>query len=251
MKTKLLIISIAIALCLSAAPAMAGPHGAGYSGGSGSLARLTGYFGGNGGEFTLYGSLMSLDNKYYADVAKAQDGNSESFQTFCVETSEDVINPMNIWASTQNAAGTASGTHAYEGSIPGAGDDIDARTVYLYTQFATGALAASATPYDYTPGPGGNRNTDAVQLQKAIWFLEGEIGAPASGSKAEAWVTEAQTALDAGWVGVGHVLILQMHGAPDGQDYRQDQLYYVPVPGAVLLGILGLSVAGIKLRKYA
>lgn len=28
-------------------------------------------------------------------------------------------------------------------------------------------------------------------------------------------------------------------------------LDYVPVPGAVLLGILGLSVAGIKLRKYA
>jgi hypothetical protein len=26
---------------------------------------------------------------------------------------------------------------------------------------------------------------------------------------------------------------------------------YVPVPGAILLGILGLSVAGIKLRKYA
>ena len=25
----------------------------------------------------------------------------------------------------------------------------------------------------------------------------------------------------------------------------------VPVPGAVLLGVLGLSVAGIKLRKYA
>jgi hypothetical protein len=25
----------------------------------------------------------------------------------------------------------------------------------------------------------------------------------------------------------------------------------VPVPGAVLLGMLGLSIAGIKLRKYA
>ena len=29
------------------------------------------------------------------------------------------------------------------------------------------------------------------------------------------------------------------------------QFTVVPVPGAVLLGILGLSVAGIKLRKHA
>jgi hypothetical protein len=29
------------------------------------------------------------------------------------------------------------------------------------------------------------------------------------------------------------------------------QIYVTPVPGAVLLGILGLSVAGVKLRKYA
>ena len=31
----------------------------------------------------------------------------------------------------------------------------------------------------------------------------------------------------------------------------QDYLVMVPLPGAILLGILGLSVAGIKLRKYA
>jgi hypothetical protein len=40
-----------------------------------------------------------------------------------------------------------------------------------------------------------------------------------------------------------------------GGDYPSDPDAYhisvVPVPGAVLLGILGLGVAGIKLRKYA
>ena len=31
----------------------------------------------------------------------------------------------------------------------------------------------------------------------------------------------------------------------------QDWVVKVPVPGAVLLGLLGLSAAGIRLRKYA
>lgn len=37
------------------------------------------------------------------------------------------------------------------------------------------------------------------------------------------------------------------HSVPQFQDY----VVLVPVPGAVLLGLLGMSVAGLKLRKYA
>ena len=38
----------------------------------------------------------------------------------------------------------------------------------------------------------------------------------------------------------------------DGSDYEIFMAtYVVPAPGAVLLGILGLSVAGAKLRKFA
>ena len=48
---------------------------------------------------------------------------------------------------------------------------------------------------------------------------------------------------------IGNVRILQFCNS-DGTGYKQDQLYLVPVPGAVLLGILGLGAAGLKLRKF-
>ena len=265
MKTKLLIISIAIALCLSAAPAMAALHGDGYSGGTGLLTRIGTHSTGSGGEFTLYHqtgtSSMLLDNSAYDSQVRGQlSGHPESFQTFCVEYSEGVVNPMNVHVSTE-AAGLepgnfGAGSHSYEGGVPGSpvsiGDDIDARTVYLYTQFATGALAASATPYDYNPA--GSRASDAGRLQKAIWAIEGEYTLGGTDVKATAWVTEANAAILPGgaWygMGIGGVRVLQMNSI-GGNALAQDQLYYVPVPGAVLLGILGLSVAGIKLRKYA
>jgi len=37
---------------------------------------------------------------------------------------------------------------------------------------------------------------------------------------------------------------------PDGADYS-DSFIMTPVPGAAILGLLGLSIAGIKLRKFA
>jgi len=252
MKIKLLIISIAIALCLSAAPVMASPHGAGYSGGITTITRELGYFSGNGGEFTVNDAgsgSMTLSNDAYANVAMGVNG-TESFQTFCVEYTEDITNPSNIHVSTANID-LSSGSHSYNGGVPGTGDDLDPMTAYLYTQFATGALASSATPYDYNPG--GNRASDAEQLQDAIWFIEGEKGSLISGSKAEDWYDEAFAAVGSGGVwenmGTGGVYVMQMYGGTE--DYYQDQLYYVPVTAAVLLGILGLGVAGFKLRKFA
>lgn len=65
-----------------------------------------------------------------------------------------------------------------------------------------------------------------------------------------------------GWLGatsplgigsVSYRVIDTATGDPVARSFEMDHLQYspVPVPGAVLLGILGLSVAGVKLRKFA
>ena len=40
-------------------------------------------------------------------------------------------------------------------------------------------------------------------------------------------------------------------GTLDGANIPVPNSHYVPVPGAVLLGLLGLGAAGIKLRRFS
>jgi hypothetical protein len=51
----------------------------------------------------------------------------------------------------------------------------------------------------------------------------------------------------------GGYVALSNHDVPEtrGGGYYQDYVVRVPVPGAVLLGFLGLSAAGLKLRRFA
>ena len=259
MKIKLLIISIAIVMCLSSAPAMA-DFDSGYS----VVDRTTDYYtpGYGGGEFTL--STATLSTSAYSPLTKniaTQDYNNgaiivtmtTSFQTFCVETDEYVFLPHMVEQTIINWDGTDSDA-VYGGSDPSPEPDpLDPMTAYLYTQFATGVLSN----YDYpTMGlmPGDDRDTDARQLQYAIWYIEQELGPGSliSGSKAEAWYKEAYDAVvtNQTWTGIGDVRVLNLWDNTEPTPL-QDMLYLVPVPGAVLLGILGLGVAGIKLRKFA
>jgi len=235
------------------------PALADFYGGQANWTRV--YFRGNGGEFTLYpnGSAPFLPNDGYANVTKAQDGRAKSFQSFCVEMTEYLQNPMEVWVSTTSTISPldGSGSHAIYGGVFPAGDDLDSRTAYLYTRFAAGALSN----YNYGVG----RNVSAGTLQKTIWLLENEIGNlwdNAGGfaldatqqAQATAWITEAGNAINNGnWSGIGQVRILNMWGLDQNGQYvkiAQDQLY-VPIPAAVLLGMLGLGAAGLKLRKYA
>jgi hypothetical protein len=225
-----------------------------FYGGQWNWTRVSNHYQGGGGEFTLYGSTV-LSNNSYADVAKAQDGRAESFQTFCVELAEYIQQPMDVWVSTTSTTSPVdgSGSHAIYGGAPPNGDDLESETAYLYTRFATGILSN----YDYGTG----RAAYAGTLQKTIWLLENEIGNlwdsaggftldDAQQAQANAWIAEAQNAIASGrWSGIGKVRILNTYGV-DGTKLAQDQLYF-PVPGAVLLGIIGLGVAGWKLRKFA
>lgn len=266
MKQKVVAALVALTIC--AVPALAD-----FSVGSVMVDRVDGYFSGSGGEFTLtFSSASSLlstggysaaptqtKNVYvnpgtgamydpYGSTAQYWDGPTpdRSFQTFCLETNEYVSPPHLVEQVILNTSGITGsqavkgGTLLYGGPNP---DPLDPMTAYLYTKFATGTL----TGYTYV---GAGRAADAGELQNAIWFIEQEIGGMLSG-KALQWYNEASTAVSSGaWVGIGNVRVLNLY---DNTlvTARQDMLYLVPVPGAALLGFLGLGWAGMKLRKVA
>ena len=163
---------------------------------------------------------------------------------------------MEVWVSTANVD-TSSGSHAWKGGTS-SGDDLNAETAYYYTQFAKGILPG----YDYSD-TGVGRDASAGALQRLIWNIESEGGLLTEGNQhygikltaaQVSLITSWQTAYgDSGWSGIGDVRVLQTYKYIDGEcfDLKQDQLYLTPVPGAAILGILGLGVAGVKLRKFA
>ncbi len=241
-------------------------HGAGYDGGTAMYKRLNGYYAGAGGEFTIYDTASTnllLTNSAYDSTTSGKGGHPESFQTFCLEANEYAANPMNIWVSEAFVDGSA-GSHAWGGgtNANNAGDDLDSETAWLYTQFATGNLTGYA--YDnFNPSNGLTRRQSAKALQWLIWTTEGESNyyvnaiAPntAQQSLIASWESLYADAVQGGWSGIGNVRVLQdyTYGCGCCYGYAQDFLYLVPVPvpGAVLLGLLGMAVAGMKLRKFA
>ena len=257
------LIFITVVCVFVSAPALADPtHGTLGLGSIAQMTRVGGYYSGTGGEFTLFdpgaGNWQLDASKGYASSTYGLlSGHPESFQTFCIEKDEySYYNEwFDVWVSLDNKDGTIPGSHAWGGGVnvpatPEAaqGDDLDPKTAYLYNEFARGTLSS----YEYTAGPG--RVASAAELQEAIWSIEQEIG-PANG-QAATWITEAAAAVAPGgtWYerwgegSIGYVRVLQNSNV---KQYRQDFLYVVPVPAAVLLGILGLGVAGWRLRKFA
>lgn len=170
---------------------------------------------GNGGEFTAtpLSGFLGL-------TGLTSDLSPDSFETFCIERSEE-FNPGHSYIGVLN-------TGATNGSEASGFDPIDARTAYLYTNFRMGTLAG----FDY----GAGRQASAGELQAAIWYIEGEGGSP------NAFVTLANAAVSSSaWTGTGDVLAINMFDQAGGN--HQDQLTLVPTPGAVaLVGLGALSI---------
>ncbi|MCU0918609.1 MAG: hypothetical protein MUC88_29240 [Planctomycetes bacterium] len=222
-----------------------------------SVDRASNHYEGRGGEFTVFNIADLGDNLSPAGyvAGKSSDiAHAPSFQTFCVETDEYINIPShNLKAYVSE--------YAVKGGGGGELDDMDyleAPTAWLYTQFATGQL----TGYNYGTAD------SAGTLQRLIWGLESEGGIEAgfatdwkklSNTYCEVTLSAADKTLigtwqsqyaASGWSGIGNVRVLNLYTVNSPETPVQSQLYLVPLPGTVLLGLLGLGAAGRKLHRF-
>lgn len=249
-------------VALFVAPTMATEgfgNGSGYDGGQVFFEQIDGYHFHYGGEFTIYNyddTKLGVDLAKYADTTK-NISYVPSFQTFCVELSDNFYSGSQVWVSEAFLDGTP-GSHSYS-SYTSSGVDLNPRTAYLYTEFAKGTLDG----YIYDPEEG--RAESAAALQEAIWYLqsqpytkwtsEGEIiyaFDPENLSEdAQYFVTLAE---NSGWETIGNVRVMQMYNLNAADPLissRQDMLVIVPTPGAILLAGIGTTLIGMLRRRKA
>ncbi|MFQ5592233.1 MAG: hypothetical protein ACE5HE_13810 [Phycisphaerae bacterium] len=158
----------------------------------------------------------------------------DPFITFCLETNEylDIGSAFKV---------VDIGPAAHHGGEGGSDPDpLDERTAWLYQSFRDGSLAAYG--YDYGAGPGRVASADA--LQTVIWGIEDELGSWVPGSALEtAFFNAASTNAN----GLGSVRVLNI-AWPSGKP-AQSQLVLIPVPNAILLGVVGLGMIGCAKRR--
>lgn len=252
--------------------------------GTHNISEIGGYCYGNGGEFTIYNGLTDEDVAAYDGVAKNRGLATYSFQTFCLEYNEEFY-LQGSYKMFTNSAAVHGGTGTEDNVSQATG-----WLYYQFATGGLGSLF-TGTPnakYNYDYDPAKTRSSSAAALQSAIWYLEEErLSLPngarimPNGDQAWAFATAAFEAVKFWDAGKGKyvnpdgpysfktvsglneltytVEALNLY-YPDGS-VSQDQLYMdvgvskmespVPVPGALVLGLIGLGLVGVKMRQYA
>ena len=163
------------------------------------------------------------------------------FVTFCLETNE--------YVSYNGEYYVTIGTGALQGgSGGGTPDPLSPESAYLYSLWLDGTDGVNSITHSLTT---------ANALQRAIWSLENESWGSDSGLSGDYidWATVAVApggSWNTNWGDtIGDIRVMNLWKNVDHTGYAQDQFVRVPVPGAILLGILGLGAAGLKLRRFA
>ncbi|NLZ06756.1 MAG: hypothetical protein GXY19_16445 [Phycisphaerae bacterium] len=135
--------------------------------------------------------------------------------TFCLELVETVSIDGEYWVTLSD--------RAVQGGVGPAGDPLDDQSRVIYNCWLD--------ELEHTKG-----NADLVQ--NALWYQEGEGG--------------SSNYLNSIPGSAADVMVMNLWTVAAGEGFAQDMLVRVapvPVPGAVLLGVLGLGVASARLRR--
>ncbi len=175
---------------------------------------------GQGGEFTITNAGIPLPG-------------AQVFQTFCVEVSET------FWPGTTYYAQISTAS-VYTGY------NLTNGAAWLYCEFVHGNLD------DYAYGGNPQRVLDAGLLQQTIWYFMGVGANPGGKFYADAVAQFGEDHLfETNQIGCTRVLNLSTSQDGLWEHRAQDMLICIPVPGAALLGVLGLSLVGWVKRRLA
>ncbi len=167
---------------------------------------------------------------------------NSQFMTFCLETNEYVSYNGEYYVTIDTAASLGGYLHPDP-------DPLSPESAYLYSLWLDGTDGVNSITHSLIT---------ANALQRAIWFLENEGTWGSSLGLSGTYIGWATSAAAPGgtWFTtwgdtIGDIRVMNLWTNVDHTGYAQDQLVRVPVPGAILLGMLGLGVAGLKLRRFA